>query len=221
MSARGNFQKLSIGAAVLVTALFTATASFAQRTGSDWTGDYDARATRRSDFTFGISAGLEVGRARGYPNDLEKIDNPAYLVTTRNTLGGAGTVWAGVALADWLTFALGVSQIRLSSSDAHASGTGFLARVEGFPLFAAGAAWRDIGISGSFGLGILHIDSDQGQSASGPTLSIVSAGAFYEGFRLGPFAAGPILEYSNYFSSSEKLRGTLYGLRIAVYTGPG
>ena len=180
-----------------------------------------SKATRRSDLLIGVGAGLNVGRARGYPNEVDKIDNPAYKADTRNTLGGGGSAWLGLAFNDWLSFALGAASMNLASDEFTASGTGFMFRVETFPLFAQGGAFRDFGVCGDFGVGLLKIKADGEEKADGAFMSLIGVGAFYEGWRLGPVAIGPIVEYTHLFSQSAKLYSTLYGVRVALYTGPG
>jgi hypothetical protein len=193
----------------------------AQPEGSDSDGEVSStKPTRRSDLTLGVGAGLDVGRARGYPNEIDKIDNRDYKADTRNTLGGGGSVWLGVAFTDWLTFALGASSINLASSDLTGSGTGFMFRLEAFPLFSQGGAFRDLGIFGNFGVGLLKIKAGSDEKADGGTMSLIGAGAFYEAWRLGPIALGPMVEYTHLFSQSAKLDSTLYGARVALYTGP-
>jgi hypothetical protein len=194
----------------------------AQSKDGDWDGGFNTtKATRRSDLLIGVGAGLNIGRARGYPNAIGKIDNPAYEADTRNTLGGGGSAWLGIAFNDWLSFAGGASTMNLASDELTATGTGFMFRVETFPLVAQGGAFRDFGLCGNFGIGLLKIKADGEEKADGAMMSLLGFGAFYEGWRIGPLAIGPIVEYTHLFSQSAKLHSTLYGARIALYTGPG
>jgi hypothetical protein len=210
-----------VAASVLVCGL-TAGVARAQVNPAEWEAISapTGKATRRLDLTLGVGAGLDVGRARGYPNDLEKIDNPDYVADTRNTLGGGGSAWIGVAFTDWLTFALGATSINLASSELSGKGAGFFCRAETFPFFPLGGVGEDIGLAGNFGLGLLTIDKNGEKRADGGTLSMISGGAFYEAWHWGPLAVGPMVEYTHLWSLSAKLSSTLYGARIALYTGP-
>lgn len=214
---RAPFVAVSVAALVL-----TAGAARAQVTEAEWQATWSpaSRATRRLDLTLGVGAGLDVGRAKGYPNDIEKIDDSDYLADTRNTLGGGGSAWIGVAFTDWLSFALGATTINLASSELSARGTGFFCRVETFPFFPLGGVGQDIGLAGNFGLGLLTIDKSGDEKANGGTLSMVSGGAFYEAWHWGPLAVGPMVEYTYLWSLSAQLGSTLYGARIALYTAP-
>ena len=45
------------------------------------------KPTRRSDFTLGFSGGLALGRASGYPNEIDQIGVKAYRSNTKLGLG--------------------------------------------------------------------------------------------------------------------------------------
>ncbi len=189
---------------------------------ADWDADVPVtKASRRWDFTLGASGGLNLGRARGYPNEVDKIGDRDYRADTKNAVGAGGALWAGVTFTDWLTFALGAATIELASGDLSASGGGFLARVETFPLFYSGGAWRDLGVSANFGLGFLKIEGDGEEKADGGSMSLVGVGVFHEPLRLGHFVLGPMVEYTHLFSKSANAGSTVLGARLALYTGPG
>jgi hypothetical protein len=196
-------------------------AAAGRRYGSDdWDGDYGQKAERRSDFTVGAAGGLLLGNARGYPNEADRIDRPEFEQNTGFGYGSQLGGWIGVAFNDYLSFGLGGIRIQASGNDLTASGGAFLTRVEGFPLFALGGAWRDMGATASFGLGFLDIDQGQTTVAEGGSMSILALGVFHETLRLGHFTVGPSIEYSYGYSQTLKLHSALVALRTAFYGGP-
>src|SRR5690349_12462275 len=56
---------------------------------------------RRSGLVLGIAGGLLTSSARGYPNDVAKIDVPQYEANMGLGVAMGGAFWLGGALADW------------------------------------------------------------------------------------------------------------------------
>jgi hypothetical protein len=186
----------------------------------EWDGDYKTVATRRSDFSFGASAGLMAGTAYGYPNEADAIGNPARVGDTGIGAGSAFELWLGGALRDWFNFGLGVTGFGFEATDGTLEGGGFVVRVEFFPFFGQGKALDDVGAFGSFGLGGATISEGDEQRADGGAVSIIGLGAFWEPWRFGSFAAGPSIEYRHVFSRTLTLYGATAGIRLAFYAGP-
>ncbi|HWZ87198.1 MAG TPA: hypothetical protein VNW92_00060, partial [Polyangiaceae bacterium] len=109
---------------------------------NDWDGGYKIVATRRSGFVAGISLGLALGNADGYPNKLAKIDDVNYERNTKFALGGSNRLWLGGALTDWFVFGLGLTAVSLQHENAKATGSAFIFHVEGYPLFYQGGPFR-------------------------------------------------------------------------------
>lgn len=185
-----------------------------------WDGDYGVVAKRRSDFTFGVSAGLAAGSGYGYPNEVAAIDNPAFVSDTGVALGSALELWLGGALRDWFTFGVGVTSFGVEGNGRLLAGGGFIFRIETFPFFAEGGELQDVGAFASFGLGGAKIEEDGEETADGGAVSIVSFGAFWEPWHFGSFAAGPVASYTHMFSQSLTYYAATGGIRLAFYAGP-
>jgi len=185
-----------------------------------WSGDYAQHNTRRSDFTAGVTLGLVAGAVVGYPNEIGKLGNPDYRAATGAAFGSGTLIWLGGALRDWLTLGVGASFLEMKGGDLQASGGGALFRIEAYPLFYQGGPWRDLGFVGNFGIGGMKLSEGSDTRADGGSMSLVGAGAFWEGLRAGHFAFGPGLEYQRLFSQSLHVDAALVSFRVAVYGGP-
>lgn len=213
------FGRCSTGWLVGLAVLLGTQAAWASMPDSDWDGDYDQKAERRSDFTFGLFNGFVLGAARGYPNELEKIDQSKYESRTGLGMGSGGGGYLGVAFNDYFTFGIGTMGFNVKDDDLEASGGGLIFHVEAFPLFRVAPALRDLAIFADFGAGGASIEGGP-ETADGGLMSMVSLGAAYEPWRLWRFAFGPSASYTHMWSSSLTLKGAMVGLRVAFYGGP-
>jgi hypothetical protein len=210
----------------LFAAMLVAPDALAQMAGRDennWDGGYQIVAKRRSDVTLGLSTGLIVGSASGYPNEVEKIDNPAYESSTGLGFGGGAAIWLGGALRDWFNFSVGGAGGNLEGSGTKASIGAFIFRVEAFPFFTSsqGNALQDFGVAGTFGLGVVTLEEGGEETAEGGAMALTSIGVFHESLRFGHFTLGPTLEYSYFFSQTLDMHAGMLGARLAFYGGPG
>jgi hypothetical protein len=196
--------------------------AFAQSEPGDWDGGYDAKSKRRSDFTIGTSGGFGFGNASGYPNEVDKIDDPNYRASTELGVGSGGAIWLGVAFNDYLTFGIGFSGLGLSGNDREASAGGFLFHLDGYPLFGVSPALQDLGLFANFGAGGLQVKAKGSgeEQADGGLMSYVEAGVHYERFRFWRIATGPTLSFVHMWSQSGELSGGLLGWRFSFYGGP-
>lgn len=188
--------------------------------GADWDGDYGVKSERRSDFTLGASYGALLASTYGYPNEAGKIDDDRYVADTGLGVGTQYSVWLGGALRDWFTFGLGVNSSSYSANDLDASSTGFIFRIETFPLWAQGDPWRDAGMYASFGIGGMTLERGGDKVADGGAISIIGIGAFYEPVRFSIFSFGPTAEYTLQYSRTIHMYGASLGARLVLYTGP-
>ena len=196
--------------------------ALAQSGDNAWDGDYrSAKNRRRAHFMAGLSVGLHVGNASGFPNESEKIDNPLYETDTGTALGPGGAAWLGVAMADWLSVGLGAASVQLGSEQVKAQTTAFLCRVETYPLYFAGGAWRDLGVGGNFGLGLLTLTEDGEEKADAGAASLIGGSLFFEAFRSAGLALGPVVEVSHMWSFSANQTAGLFGARLAFYSSGG
>lgn len=177
-------------------------------------------AERRSGFTAGVSPSFHLGQARGYPNEVDKIDNPDFAANTHLATGIGATLWLGGALRDWFTFGLGFSSFSLGGNDLKGRGFSFLLRTEAFPLASVGNAWGDLGIFADWGAGSVGLKRNDVDVADGGSMGMIGVGVAHETLRLGHFAFGPSVEYHTGFSATMKLHAVSFGIRAAFYGGP-
>jgi hypothetical protein len=178
-----------------------------------------APALRRSGFTLGISTGLAVSSARGYPNDVAKIDLPEYEANTGVGASSGGSLWIGGVLADWLTLGAGLSSSGFEGNGLTASGSSFYFRIETFPMFFQGGHWQDLGVSLAAGIGGVDVKRGDETVAEGEATSLVGAGIFYEPWRFWRFSTGPDIFYMHQFSRSLSSHSIVLGWRLALYGG--
>jgi hypothetical protein len=193
----------------------------AQEDNEQWDGGFGQKAERRSDVVVGVSTGMVLGTARGYPNEVDKLDDPDFESTTGFQLGASGMGWLGGAFTDWFTFGVGYAQLYGEGSEGTGSGGAFLFHVETFPFYTLGGALRDLTIHGNFGAGGYTVDGDLPDDADGGFVSFVGFGSAYEAFRFGHFALGPNVDYLNLRSPTLSAHQLIVGARVVFYGGPG
>ena len=177
-------------------------------------------AVRRLGWTFGLSTGLTLSSASGYPNDVAKIDLPQFETGTGASVSTGGALWIGDTLVDWLTVAVGFSAGGFKGNDLDASSFTLHLRMEAFPLFYRGGAWQDLGVTLMTGTGGLSVKRGKETVAEGEATSVVGLGAFFEPWRFWHFATGPDLTYTHQFSRSISAHQLVVGWRLAFYGGP-
>ena len=177
------------------------------------------KPTRRSDFTLGFSGGLALGRASGYPNEIDQIGVKAYRSNTKLGLGNGGLIWLGVAFNDYLTFGIGGGGYSLSGNDRDASAGVFGFHVDAYPLFKVDKNLQDLALFGNVGTGPLTIKGGPDE-ADGGLLSYLEGGVAYERLRLWRIGIGPSVSLIHMWSESATLTGALVGARVAFYSGP-
>ncbi|MGC4090976.1 MAG: hypothetical protein QM756_24500 [Polyangiaceae bacterium] len=193
--------------------------SLALAENESWDGGYELRAERRSGFTASAGLGLGLGVASGYPNSIEKQNDPAYESSIGAGFGSLSSLWIGGALRDWFIFGLGMSGYGASSGKLKASGGTFILHVEAFPLWSLGGRFRDLSMFTEFGAGGVTIEGGP-EKADGGLLSSIGLGASYELFRWGHFALGPTLTSNYLYSDSMTAYGVFAGVRTTFYGGP-
>jgi hypothetical protein len=211
----------ALASALAIAALLTASAAgAAEGESSDWDGGYGESGKVRSDFTAGFGTALAFGRLVGYPNHAGQIGDPAYRANTGFGVGSQYSLWIGGALKDWFVFGVGMCSEGVQGKHLVGGSSGFLFRVETYPLFDRGGIFQDLGVQASFGIaGGLILDGKQ-TVADGGALSLLGVGLVYEAWHFGYFAAGPTLEYRHLFSESLYEDLGLLGMRIVFYSRP-
>ncbi|HKY34322.1 MAG TPA: hypothetical protein VJN18_00150 [Polyangiaceae bacterium] len=212
--------RLALPAGLLgLLAAASAQAEAPQWVGSAPTADFATGATRRSDFTLGASGSFAFGRAQGYPNEIDKINQRAYASNTKLGLGTSLAVWVGVAFNDYLTFGLGAGGLGLTGNDREANGGAFLFHIDAYPLFDVDKSLRDLALFGHFGTGPLEISGGD-EAADGGLMAYVEGGMAYEGLRLWRFGIGPSVSVLHMWSESASVTAATVGGRLAFYSGP-
>jgi hypothetical protein len=187
-------------------------------------------AKRRSGVVMGFNLGVGLAGSSGYPNDSNDIGDPNDYAASGLMTGAGGTVFLMGALSDYLNFGFWGGQARFGTSQWYSSGGGGGLRVEVFPLFSLGRAFRDIGVYLQTGIGSTTLVNRQIGTAQGtPAVSqtgvgaFIAPGVFYEFWLVkalgGHFALGPNLEYDAIYSESMERHGPLLGLRFLWYGG--
>ena len=199
----------------------TALPAFAQTNDNEaWDGGYGVVAERRSDIAIGASAGLLLGTASGYPNELAKIDDPRWESSTGFAAGTGLSFWLGGALTDWFTFGVGMTLLGGSGPNGRMSGEAFIVKVEAFPLYGMGGPLRDLAFFADFGAGGMGVEGEPDEAAEGGFTSVAGFGSAYELFRLGHFAFAPTAEYMLVRSQTVLSHSAILGARVVFYGGP-
>jgi hypothetical protein len=214
-------RRLTLAAVIATTALVSAPALAQEGDNESWDGGFSIEAERRSDFVLGFSTGLALGAASGYPNELAKLDDPAYEAKTGAALGPGGALWIGGALRDWFTLGVGALYLGVNGASGKGSGGAFILRVEAFPFYPLGGSLRDLAVFATFGAGGFVVKGERGLRGEGGFTSVAGIGAGYELLRLGPIALGPSAEYLLMSSQSATAITGIIGLRAVLYAGPG
>lgn len=180
--------------------------------------NYKPKSERRDGFTVGLSYGLGVGSYVGYPNEVEKMNNPEYRADTGAALASGYSIWLGGALRDWFTFGVGLSSAGAQGNDTTAGAGAIGVHLETFPLWPMGGTWRDLGVVTEFGAGGgLLSDSDGNEIGNGGNMAFVGAGLIYEPWQFWHMSHGPALVYKYEFSDSMTASTVLLGWRMAFY----
>jgi len=217
---KGGVPRLSSIAVAVFSCLFSLPALAQEGDNESWDGGYKIKAERRSDFVFGASLGLVLGGASGHPNEIAKINDPAYEATTGLAIGPGGSMWIGGALRDWFTVGVGGTYFGMTGGSGTGSGGAFTIRVEAFPLYPWGGLLRDLAFFGVFGAGGYTVRADDGNRGEGGFMSLVGLGSAFELLRLGPVALAPTAEYMLVRSQSATAHQVILGIRAVAYAGP-
>jgi hypothetical protein len=213
-------RRLVFAAACLAVLAAPVAAHAEQKSQDTWDGGFGKKKNeRRSDFVVGLAPSLVLMSANGYPNEVAKIDNPAYHAKSGFAAGPGFEAWIGGALTDWFTFGIGGLYLSASGSDSKATGGAFLIRLETFPFYKLGL--KDLAVYANFGAGGLSLDGQDGKHAAGGFASIGGGGLAYEVVRLGHFAIAPTAEYLLIASETLTSNQALIGARVVFYGGPG
>jgi len=196
-----------------------ASQAHAESADNAWDGGYKQVATRRSGFVAGLNLGFALGNGVGYPNDVVKLDNPAYRRDTALAFGGTNRLWLGGALTDWFVFGLGFAGFSMKHGETSLEGSAFIFHVEGYPLFYRGGPFRDLSVFGDFGAGGMKIKGHNREEADGGLMSVVGLGTGYDAVRFWKFTLGPAVEYWHAWSQSLTMNSVAVEARLTFVGG--
>jgi len=217
---KGGVLRFSSIAVAALSCLVSLPALAQEGDNESWDGGYKLKAERRSDFVIGASLGLVLGSASGHPNEIAKLNDPAYEAKTGFALGPGGAAWIGGALRDWFTVGVGGTYFGMSGGSGKGSGGAFTIRVEAFPLYLQGGMLRDLAFFAVFGAGGYTIQGDDRNRGEGGFVSLAGLGSAFELLRMGPVAFGPSVEYLLVRSQSAVAHQAILGARAVAYAGP-
>jgi hypothetical protein len=206
---------------IALLGIVTASPAWAQTNDNEaWDGGFDVVAERRSDLVLGVSGGLLLGATSGYPNELVKIDDPAYESSTGFAAGTGFSFWIGGALADWLTVGVGAMLLGGSGPNGRMSGVSGILKVEAYPLYGQGGPLRDLAFFTDFGAGGMTVEGEPEDPADGGFTSVAGLGSAYELLRFSRFAVAPTAEYVFIRSPTVTSHSAILGARVVFYGGP-
>lgn len=193
----------------------------AQTTPADPNAWEKAPPTRRSGFLVGAAFGFGVASIVGFPNDLKKIGYAPYYTATGVRPAPVVELWLGWALADWVSFGIGMSGSQLlGTGDNTARSVTGMFRVELFPLFYVSDKLRDLGIMIDAGTGVANVTTPKDERlVESSAASLVGGGVFWEPVQFWRVRGGPFL-LGNYVWSDTARRPAIFaGWRMSLYTG--
>lgn len=179
-------------------------------------------AERRGGFAMGLSLGLGLGAANGFPNDAKKVGREAFYTESGLGFATASSLWIGGALADWLNFGVGGGFSRVFADGVVSDAPLLVFHADFFPLYALGDAFRDVALMTEMGLGFPKaIDTTTDEVLiDGSGASYVFVGAAYEGLELGPLRMGPYAGVHSMFSQTIRRPLGIVGFRVSFYGAP-
>lgn len=177
---------------------------------------------RRGGFAMAVSTGFGAGTYSGYELSVDALNDPDGQQTTGTAMASFTSLWVGGSPRDWLTLGLGFLSMSAQSPEVLGGGGALVAHIEGYPLFALGGVYQDLGLGFSGGLGVVNlVDADERDFedplATSGSLSTVSLEAFWEPWRLWHFSFGPALNYTHGFSQTMNLHQATLTFRASLY----
>jgi hypothetical protein len=187
--------------------------------------DFEGKPRYRSGLVLGLSLGLGVGGASGYPNDSTKIGDPRYYLASGPMGGASGTIFLMGALTDYLSFGAWFNHASYAAKDFHSDGNAGGLRVDVFPLIRLYPRLSGLAAFAEFGIGGGNLRSSvAGVEEAQGTQSFIGFGGFYEWsfWHLlgGHFAVGPSLELDSTFTQPFNREGLVASARLVFYGGP-
>jgi len=176
----------------------------------------------RGGFVVGLTALGGVGASNGFPSDAKKIGRLAHYTESGLGFAGAGGLWIGGALADWLNFGVGGSFSTILNGATRSPSPIILFHSDVYPLYPLGGQWRNLGVIAEFGLGFpstIDLETEETLIDGGGS-SYVLGGVFWEGIEAWKLKMGPMLAAHYMFSDSIRRPAAVLGFRMTLYSAP-
>jgi len=176
---------------------------------------------RRGGLTVGYSTGLWLGHVEGTPAEEDKIGSEEAR-SSSSGVGAGSVLWLGATITDWFGVALGLGGGALERRGKVTAISSLHFRLEGYPLYARGGWYRDLGLTLVSGLGFAIVEGEEEDEprVAGLGASTVGLGVFHETFGFWKFRAGPSLEYAYSFSRPAVAHSALLGARLVFRLEP-
>jgi hypothetical protein len=181
-----------------------------------------APATWRGSFVAGAEVGFGLASVAGYPNDVKKIGFASYYTATGARPASIVEAWVGVALTDWITFAIGLGGTPLYATGTDKARTvAGVFHIEAFPLFYVRPRLRDLGVTFEAGTGVTTVtDSTDTTIVASSAASFIGGGLFWEPLHTWRIHSGPFLLGDYMWSDTVRRPAIFVGFRASLYTGP-
>lgn len=176
----------------------------------------------RGGFAIGLTLGLGVGAANGFPADTRKIGRAEFYTESGLGLATSSTLWLGGALADWLTFGVGGGFGVILNEETISPAPTVLFHTDVYPLYSLGGAFRNLGLTADFGFSFASTEDRETEErlidAGGA--SHLFAGVLFEGIEVWKLKMGPFAGVHYLFSETIRRPAAILGFRTSLYTLP-
>ncbi len=178
---------------------------------------------RRNGAILGVSGGLALAGASGYPNDIKLIGNPDFYSESPLLAGWATSAFLMGALNDYVSFGPLFNIATFDTPKWKSTGFALGFRADFFPFVKLLPKLADTAVYGQLGFGSTKLQAKGPYPSADGSQSFLGIGVHHE-FRLGRFlgghgAAGPMVEYNAIRSDSAERHWLTMGLRVVWYGG--
>gem|GEM_PF-952116 len=178
---------------------------------------------RRGGFAMGLTLSYGLGDYRGYPLEVEALNDPTQEQKTGLSMASNLSLWLGGSPRDWLTVGVGLSLMGATLNQEIGTTTGILFHVEGFPLYSWGGTFRNLGLGfdGGVGIGAIYAKDDkkfEDPLAESGGMSTLGFSVFWEPILFWKISMGPAVNYTYAFSQTMQVNQFVLGFRTALYS---
>lgn len=171
----------------------------------------------------GLTLSYGLGDYRGYPLEVEALNDPTQEQKTGLSMASNLSLWLGGSPRDWLTVGVGLSLMGATLNQEIGTTTGILFHVEGFPLYSWGGTFRNLGLGfdGGVGIGAIYAKDDkkfEDPLAESGGMSTLGFSVFWEPILFWKISMGPAVNYTYAFSQTMQVNQFVLGFRTALYS---